>query len=55
MAREYPVELRRLGRELYQSLQVKASACVACEACVEKCPAGLMIPERLKEVVAEFE
>jgi predicted aldo/keto reductase-like oxidoreductase len=55
MAREYPTELRHLGRELYESLEVKASACVECEACVEKCPAGLMIPQRLKEVVVELE
>jgi hypothetical protein len=35
MAREYPAELRHPGRELYESLEVKASACVACEGCIE--------------------
>jgi predicted aldo/keto reductase-like oxidoreductase len=54
-ARHYPDELKYLGRELYETLEVKASACVECEECVAKCPAGLPIPERLKEVVAEFE
>ncbi len=55
MARDYPDALKYLGRELYESLEVRASACVACEECIPKCPAGLIIPERLKEAVAEFE
>jgi predicted aldo/keto reductase-like oxidoreductase len=55
MARGYPDNLKHLGRELYASLAVRASACVACEECIPKCPAGLVIPERLKEAVAEFE
>jgi len=54
-AQQYPDELKYLGRELYETLEVKASACVECEECVAKCPAGLPIPQRLKEVVAEFE
>jgi hypothetical protein len=55
MARHYPGELRHLGRELYESLEIRASSCVECEECVAKCPAALAIPERLKEAVAEFE
>ncbi|UCH35709.1 MAG: aldo/keto reductase [Armatimonadota bacterium] len=55
MAREYPDELKHLGVELYESLEVKASACVECEECLEKCPAGLPIPDRLKDAVAQFE
>ena len=55
MARGYPDNLKHLARELYESLAVRASACVACEECIPKCPAGLIIPERLKEAVAEFE
>ncbi len=55
MTRAYGPDLKYLGRELYESLEVRASACVACEECVPKCPAGLIIPERLKEAVAEFE
>jgi hypothetical protein len=54
-ARQYPNELKYLGRELYQSLAVRASVCVECEECMAKCPAGLAIPQLLKEVVAEFE
>jgi len=55
MARQYPRELKHLGRELYASLPIPASACVECEGCMPKCPAGLTIPERLKEAVAELE
>jgi len=55
MAREYPPELRHLGRELYRSLAVKVSACAACEQCLAKCPAGLAIPELLKQAAAELE
>jgi len=55
MVRQYPEELRHLGRELYESLEIRASSCVECEECVTKCPAGLAIPKRLKNAVAEFE
>ena len=55
MVRQYPDHLKHLGRELYESLEIKASACQSCEECVAKCPAGLPIPERLKDAVAELE
>lgn len=55
MAAQYPDELKYLGRELYDSLEVRVSACVECEECVAKCPAGLSIPQRLKEVAAQLE
>jgi len=54
MLREYPEELKYLGRELYQSLEVHEDACVECGECMEKCPAGLPIPDRLKEAGAAF-
>ena len=54
MYRNYPESLKYLGTELYASLEVKADACVECEECMEKCPAGLMIPDMLKEVVEVF-
>jgi len=54
MYRSYPENLRHLGLELYASLEVKADACEECEQCMEKCPAGLNIPELLKEVVGIF-
>ncbi len=33
----------------------RASACVNCGACVPKCPQGIPIPERLREVAEAFE
>lgn len=33
----------------------RASACVNCGACVPKCPQGIPIPEKLREVVEAFE
>ena len=54
MYRSYPDNLKHLGLELYQSLEVKADSCVECRQCVEKCPAGLDIPALLKEAVEVF-
>jgi len=45
----YQADLRYLGLELYKSLAVKPDACEECGECVKKCPAGLPIPQRLKE------
>jgi predicted aldo/keto reductase-like oxidoreductase len=52
MLRQYPEPLKHLGRELYASLGIGADACVECRQCEDKCPAGLTIPERLKEAIA---
>ena len=49
IVRGYPDDLKRMGYEMYQALEVGAEACVECEQCLEKCPAGLPIPEMLKE------
>ncbi len=54
MAREYPENLRPMGRALYDSLVVKADACEECETCLPKCPASLRIPQRLREALALF-
>ena len=40
--------LKEWAREQYQSLVVKADACSGCEQCLELCPYGVAIPERLK-------
>jgi len=54
MAREYPEQQRWMGKALYQSLAVTASACVECETCLRKCPGGLPIPAKMKEAVEFF-
>jgi len=54
MYRNYPENLKHLGVELYRSLEIKADACEECKKCLRKMPAGLNIPEMLKEVVEIF-
>jgi len=51
----YPDDLKALGYDTYDALAVKPDACEACGECVAKCPAGLDIPERLKEAVRLLE
>jgi predicted aldo/keto reductase-like oxidoreductase len=55
MYRAYPEHLRHLGTDLYASLEVTPEACTECRECVEKCPGGLDVPERLREATAELE
>jgi len=52
--RHYPEETRQIGLDIYRALEVSPEECLECESCVEKCPAGIPIPERLKEAVALF-
>jgi len=52
--KSYPEELKHIGVDLYMSLKVKPDSCKECEKCMEKCPAGLSIPERLKEALDVF-
>jgi ferredoxin len=37
--------------DIYRSLDVSPEACTECESCVEVCPAGIRIPQRLREAV----
>jgi predicted aldo/keto reductase-like oxidoreductase len=52
--RHYPEKTRYIGLEIYRSLEVSPEECIECEACMEECPAGIPIPERLKEAVELF-
>lgn len=49
MYTQYPQSLRDQGLVLYQSLEVKPDECAECHECESTCPAGLSIPEKLKE------
>lgn len=40
--------LKGWAREQYRSLAVKADACSGCEQCLEACPYGVAIPEKLR-------
>jgi predicted aldo/keto reductase-like oxidoreductase len=42
------VALRDTGRAYYRGLKVTAEACVECKDCLDRCPFGLKIPERLR-------
>lgn len=42
-------------REWYEALPARASACVECGICVERCPFGVDIMARLREAVTLFE
>ena len=55
MARDYPKNLKHLGRERYDALDPKPDVCEECGQCAEKCPAGIDIPEKLKEVREFFD
>lgn len=54
MARDYPDNLKHMGRQLYEEQASAAEHCEECRQCVEKCPAGLDIPARLREIAAFF-
>ena len=54
MHRQYPEDHQYMGKALYDDLGMPADACAGCEECVARCPAGIDIPERMKEAIAAF-
>lgn len=51
----YPEEVKDLGLRIYASLEVKPTECIECRTCVSRCPVGIDIPARLKEVAKVME
>ena len=43
------------AKDRYAALPVKASACIACGACMNHCPQHLEIPDLLTQVAARFD
>jgi uncharacterized protein len=43
------------NREIYASLPVKASACIECDACLERCPFEVDIIAKMHRAVEVFE
>lgn len=54
MYRGYGESLKYMGLDLYESLAPRPDVCEECGRCVKKCPAGLDIPGKLKDVVKLF-
>ncbi len=54
MKRGYDEKLHYLASEVWESVEVKPDACIECGQCVEKCPAGINIPQQLKEAAELF-
>ena len=54
MHQQYPEDQIHMGAELYESLGMPADACAGCGECLTRCPAGIDIPERMKDVIAAF-
>jgi len=51
---KYPEAVKQMGVELYESIEAGPDQCAQCGECEEKCPAGLPIREKLKEVAELF-
>jgi predicted aldo/keto reductase-like oxidoreductase len=54
MATGYPDNLKSMGAELYNSLDVKPSACTECKKCLDVCPANLSIIKQMKGAASMF-
>ncbi len=50
MLRGYADELKHLALEAWEAIKIGPDACVECENCLDKCPAGINIPDQLKSV-----
>jgi predicted aldo/keto reductase-like oxidoreductase len=51
---QYPKATKHIGIDLYTSLDPNPEDCIECNKCIEKCPAAINIPARLKETIEFF-
>jgi len=54
MAQQYPDNLKHMGRQLYEAQEHTAENCQECLKCVENCPAGIDIAQRLRQIAELF-
>ena len=54
MLEAYSENQHHVALEVWESLEVSPEECTECGDCVEKCPAGIKIPEQLKRVAEAF-
>ncbi len=54
MHQSYPEDQRFMGKELFDELAIPPDACEECGDCLERCPAGIDIPSRMREAIAAF-
>ena len=52
---QIPVRALKQIKEWYAEFPVKASACVECGACLERCPFDVEIIEKMREATAVFQ
>jgi len=52
---QYPDSVKEEAVKIAGGIEVGPEGCIECGVCVEKCPAGIDIPQRLDEVSDEFE
>jgi predicted aldo/keto reductase-like oxidoreductase len=51
----YGDELKPLADAMYEKLDFKTEMCAECGECMEKCPADIDIPNKLREIAAAFD
>lgn len=54
MKRAYADELHAMAEEAWRNLEVSPEECTECGACMERCPAGLDIPDLLRQATDLF-
>ena len=53
--KQYPESVKHEAVKIAAEIETGPEKCIVCGKCVEKCPAGIEIPERLQDVTDEFQ